>query len=91
MKPNITTLKKPAMKQEMTEEQKMAQRVQIFMQKREQYALNAALKMLEGYDYVPDGAQLDGIVEAAVDFADKMLDKLFNENEGKEDSGDKED
>lgn len=91
MKPNMNTLKKPATKQEMTEEQKMAQRVQIFMQKREQYALNAALKMLEGYDFTPDGEQLDGIVAAAVDFADKMLDKLFNENEGKEDSGDKED
>lgn len=91
MKPNITTLKKPAMKQEMTEEQKMAQRVQIFMQKREQYALNAALKMLEGYDFTPDGEQLDGIVDAAVDFADKLLDKLYNEDEGKEDSGDKED
>lgn len=91
MKPNITTLKKPAMRQEMTEEQKMAQRVQIFMQKREQYALNAALKMLEGYEFTPDNEQLDGIVDAAVDFADKLLDKLFNEDEGKEDSGDKED
>jgi len=91
MKPNITTLKKPAMRQEMTEEQKMAQRVQIFMQKREQYALNAALKMLEGYDFTPDKEQIGAVVDAAVDFADKLLDKLYNEDEGKEDSGDKED
>lgn len=87
MKPNITTLKKPATRQELTEEQRLAQRAQIYMQKRETYALNAALKMLEGYDFTPDTDQLDGIVDAAVAFADKLLEKLYKDDEGKEDSG----
>lgn len=87
MKPNTTTLKKPAIRREPTEEQRLAQRAQIYMQKRESYALNAALKMLEGYDFTPDGEQLDGIVGAAVTFADKLLEKLFKVDEGKEDSG----
>lgn len=84
-------MKKPAARQELTEEQKLAQRAQIYMQKRESYALNAALKLLEGYDFTPDSEQLDGIVDASVAFADKLLEKLFLDDEGKKDSDNAED
>ena len=81
---------KPVVKQP-TEEQILAQRAQIYMQKREGYALNAALKMFESCETTPFHHEIDEIVEAADYFADALLKKLFADPDAdKEDSGNKE-
>lgn len=59
-----------------TEEEKLAQRAQIYLQKQESYALNAALKMLEGKG-IPTKDEVEQIVEIADFFAETMLKKLF--------------
>ena len=84
---------KPVMKpaqMQMTEEQKLAQRAQIYMQKRESYALNAALTMLKEAG-VPTDERVDQIVEKSVYFADQLLEKLFKVDENKKDSDNEED
>lgn len=63
---------------QLTEEQRLAQRAQIYLQKKESYALNAALKMLEGQKTVSKKA-IDKIVENADYFAEQLLEKLFNQ------------
>lgn len=88
------TVMKPVMKpaqMQMTEKQKLAQRAQIYMQKRESYALNAALTMLKEAG-VPTDERVDQIVEKSVYFADQLLEKLFKTpDEDKEDSDNEED
>lgn len=89
------TVMKPVMKpaqMQMTEEQKMAQRAQIYMQKRESYALNAALTMLKGQTEPTATETIDLVVEKSVYFADQLLEKLFKTpDEDKEDSDNEED
>lgn len=91
MKPNKTTMK-PVVHiptQEEKEKAALAQRAQIYMQKQEQYALNAALKMIEGIG-IPSDEDIKTIVKKSALFADEMLKELFM-NEDKKDSGNKED
>lgn len=78
---------------ELTEEQKLAQRAQIYLQKKESYALNAAMKMLEKAG-VPSEKDIDKIVARADYFSDKLLETLFDkpqEDEKSEDNANEED
>lgn len=77
----------------LTEEQKLAQRAQIFMQKKESYALNAALKMIEVHKPKTE-TDMKKIVLLADKFSDLLLETLFKDKEDNEDSekdSDKED
>lgn len=89
MKPNKTTMKPithiPT--KEEKEQAALAQRAQIYLQKQEQYALNAALKMLDKIDGIPTDEQIDTIVKKSAKFADTMLRELFQVDEDKKDSG----
>lgn len=73
------------------EQAALAQRAQIYLQKQESYALNAALKMLDKVEGIPTDEQIDTIVKKSAKFADTMLRELFQVDENKEDSGNKED
>ena len=73
------------------EQAALAQRAQIYLQKQESYALNAALKMLDKIDGIPTDEQIESIVKKSAKFADTMLRELFQVDEDKEDSGNKED
>ena len=89
----MKSVMKPA-QMRMTEEQKLAQRAQIYMQKRESYALNAALTMLKGgaETGIPSEADVERIVEKSIYFADQLLEQLFKTpDEDKEDSDNEED
>ena len=85
------TLARPQM-QLLTEEQKLAQRAQIFMQKKESYALNAALKMIEVHKPKTE-TDMKKIVLLADKFSDLLLETLFKdkEDEDSEKDSDKED
>lgn len=72
------------------EQAALAQRAQIYLQKQESYALNAALKMLDKTEGIPTDEQIDTIVKKSAKFADAMLRELFKVDEDKEDSGNKE-
>lgn len=64
----------------MTEEQRLEQRAQIFMQKKEQYALNAALKLIEVRK--PKTAKdMEKVVALADTFSTTLLDTLFRVEE----------
>ena len=81
---------RPAQMQ-MTEKQKLAQRAQIYMQKRESYALNAALTMMKDKEEVTS-SDIEIITERAIYFADLLLDKLFKApDEDKKDNDNEED
>lgn len=73
------------------EQAALAQRAQIYLQKQESYALNAALKMLDKTEGIPTDEQIDTIVKKSAKFADAMLRELFKVDEDKKDSGNKED
>jgi predicted naringenin-chalcone synthase len=73
------------------EQAALAQRAQIYLQKQESYALNAALKMLDKVEGIPTDEQIDTIVKKSAKFADTMLRELFKVDEDKKDSGNKED
>ena len=73
------------------EQAALAQRAQIYLQKQESYALNAALKMLDKVEGIPTDEQIDTIVKKSAKFADAMLRELFKVDEDKKDSGNKED
>lgn len=93
MKPNKTTMKPvahiPTKKEQ--EQAALAQRAQIYLQKQETYALNAALKMLDKIEGIPTDAEIGSIVKKSAKFADAMLREIFKVDEDKEDSGNKED
>lgn len=74
-----------------TEEQLLAQRAQIFMKKKESYALNAALKLIEVHK--PKSAMdMKKIVVLADAFSDSLLETLFkSKDENTEENPDKED
>lgn len=93
MKPNKTTMKPVAHipTKEEKEQAALAQRAQIYLQKQESYALNAALKMLDRIDGIPTDEEIESIVKKSAKFADTMLSELFQIDEDKEDSGNKED
>ena len=93
MKPNKTTMKPIAHipTKEEKEQAALAQRAQIYLQKQESYALNAALKMLDRVEGIPTDEEIEAIVKKSAKFADAMLREIFKVDEDKEDSGNKED
>ena len=91
-KPNTTPMRAAHIPTKKEQEQTaLAQRAQIYLQKQESYALNAALKMLDKVEGIPTDEQIDTIVKKSAKFADAMLRELFKVDEDKKDSGNKED
>ena len=59
------------------EEQILAQRAQIYMQKKEHYTLNAAIALLKNVPGIPENDAIDHIIDKADYFGEKLMEKLF--------------
>lgn len=85
-RPNTKVASLPQ-RREMTEEEKMMQRAQIYLQKKESYALNASLKLIETMKPTCE-AEMEKIVNLADKFSDCLLETLFKGDENTEEGTD---